>query len=370
MLFRNIKETEAGYRKGMVLGLTMAEIMLLLLFIILLFLTMERLLDRKEIDDQKERIIVLEKKENILLEENKQLKIKEEQWKKLEEILDSRDPEGEVKKLTKNLAELENDNKNLREVNKNILLEKKEISNELDEIKEALIGDEKYDNEKNTTDEISDIVSEMLAKQSETDKLIQENEQLAKENKWLQKEKSEMLAKQSETDKLIQENEQLAKENKWLQKEKNDLDKRLAHQRSKEGGKGGIPACWYSDGKPVTQYIYNVEITDSGLIIYPNIHRVQNPERKDDLLRLGKYVDEIPLNQEISLSDFTESTQAFYDFNLDEVSGKPHCYYMVRYYDNTGDGAKEAYKYGRQRILWHFSGIEIENSDVWKEYVN
>jgi hypothetical protein len=208
----SVEREHVAYRRGMVLGLTMAEIILLLLFSLLLALAA------------------------LLWTKQEEFREKEIELSKLSKIVEAIS-EYDLKQMAKEMVVLN------------------DAQDAIDSILERIEGD-------GSAPEKIEALVEKVSRLEEREKVI-ENIGLPSDT---QKFKQEL-------DKLVEEakkSAQLEEENKNLDQEREQLSKQLANQQrmiDRSGNGTEKPACWADKetGKP--KYIYNIGLTSRGLII-------------------------------------------------------------------------------------------------------
>lgn len=263
----SINNENTAYRRGVILGLTMAEIMMLVIFLILLaFATI-----LKKEREKSEKMLSLISKNNTSAErvihvlENQDPDIMEELVRAIEKL-------PEIMKLIKN-DELKNDN----------------------------------------TEDAAAVISRGIEK-LKFEKVIKSiGESLPIEEKFKQ---------------AIEEQKKLESEVANLKGQNKSLIKQIESK-----GKGvDYPPCWADlNGKP--EYIYNTDLTSSGIIIHDN--HLPNRVEEQASLPIAQIVYEAPLNA----SAFLQQTYPLLKW------GKEHdCRFFVRVADKTEDNQKELYK--------------------------
>lgn len=113
-------------------------------------------------------------------------------------------------------------------------------------------------------------------------------------------------------------------------------------QIMKVSGKGGdLPSCWHDeDGKK--QYLYNIDLTDSGIVIHDNI-KLSNPSRTEEKLVLP--LNEFKFGMPMQPNDFIKAGQ-----KIKKQSDEQSCRYFVKISDKTGPNSKEHYKKLRNAV--------------------
>ena len=108
----------------------------------------------------------------------------------------------------------------------------------------------------------------------------------------------------------------------------------LISQLTQQGRGFDYPACWYEPGSESKQeFIYNVDLTDSGIVVFDNFiaHRVEDKKSLP--------LQEIQLGVPLAAPKFRAQTRALFDW-----SKKNECRFWVTVVDKTGPAKKELYK--------------------------
>jgi hypothetical protein len=114
-------------------------------------------------------------------------------------------------------------------------------------------------------------------------------------------------------------------------------------------GKGSsYPPCWADEeGKP--EFIYDVAVTEVGMLM-----KLANPQRREaDLERLP--IQNVTCNKELPVEEFVKMTYPLYNWSVEHS-----CRFFVRLYDNTGPTQKEQYKKRRKTVEGHFYILHLE----------
>jgi len=107
------------------------------------------------------------------------------------------------------------------------------------------------------------------------------------------------------------------------------------------------PAC-YADSNGHPQYLFDVALTSGGVIVRKN----DIPGREEDERRLP--IQAIEFEQEISIEDFLDETDALFRVGqLKKILNVP-CRFFVRVYDETKPDEKEIYKSHLSAVEGHF----------------
>jgi DNA polymerase III alpha subunit (gram-positive type) len=114
-------------------------------------------------------------------------------------------------------------------------------------------------------------------------------------------------------------------------------------------GKKFASPCWATNG--TVDPIYDVALTDDGMVM----RRYQVPQWADDYDRLP--TTGIKLQQGVSQQEFVSSTRPLFDY-----SNKKDCRFFVRLYDDTSASAKVTYQNRRRAVEGHFYIIDMKNA--------
>ncbi len=253
-----ISEQDGSYRRGLVLGLTMAEIAILIIFILLLALGFVL-----EKEHERRRAI-----ETNLRDANTKISNLSEQISVLSSLSKGRDIEEFVREL---IAARESA-RELKSI-KSELTEAKELVSEYEEVLEGA-----------SPKEVAEALEEAITIKSILEQFGDKHA------------------------------EQILKEYADLQIEKNRLDGQLANAQKKmeSMGKGNeMPSCWATaDG--TVEYIYEVAVTSGGMTVRETILA----HRKVD--RGSLPVSMISLGQEVSETKFKTMVRPLYNWSVDK----------------------------------------------------
>lgn len=119
-------------------------------------------------------------------------------------------------------------------------------------------------------------------------------------------------------------------------------------------GKKGVTPCWATNG--VVDFIYDVALTDDGM----NIRRNQVPQWAEDYDRLP--VEGIRLGPVISQAEFTTSTRPLFDYSNRKDKD---CRFFVRLYDETSVNAKLIYQQRRRAVEGHFFILDMKDAKFY-----
>lgn len=116
-------------------------------------------------------------------------------------------------------------------------------------------------------------------------------------------------------------------------------------------GKKGVTPCWATNG--VVDFIYDVALTDDGM----KVRRNQVPQWAEDYDRLP--VEGIRLGSMLSQAEFTTSTRPLFDYSNRKDKD---CRFFVRLYDETSVNAKLIYQQRRRAVEGHFFILDMKDA--------
>lgn len=120
-----------------------------------------------------------------------------------------------------------------------------------------------------------------------------------------------------------------------LERAEAQVERLRAQARSHSGpGRGGMdhPSCRYRDGRRVA-YLFDIGLVESGYIVRPA--EVASDPAERTVLPLGQ----VRLDRTLRESEFLEQTQALFDWSREE-----ECRFFVRVFDHTPPDQKARYK--------------------------
>lgn len=299
-----IDRGNTAYRRGMILGLTMAEIVLLLIFSLLLTLATMFALKQKEL---KETEIELARLQKVVNEMSK----------------------NDFAKIAAELVRLRDEQDAIRKI-----LERFESAAPLPEKIEQLI--------------------EKASRHDKFEKLIKDVGLSGSPEK-LAEELDRLIKADEETRALRERNGRLIRQNEMLSQKIDQMEGQLSNQQRmlERAGKGTeMPACWADKitGKP--KYMYNVGLTNQGLIVRKSEYPPWASSRELP-------VDKVVLNQELSPGSFLRVTSPILEW-----SKKNECRFFVRSFDLTGSTEKRLYKTHMRYLETSFYQYEVLD-DPW-----
>ncbi|QLZ68965.1 hypothetical protein FOLKNPGA_01745 [Legionella sp. PC1000] len=315
-----VLDQNRAYRKGLILGFTMAEISILIIFCLLLATSF--LIQRK--DQQIAKYVEENKQLTEVKKILKNLNRNSMNQKKFDDFFQ------ELKRLdekTQNIEQLQQQLKKSREDTKLVHKITQILSSE------------------NTTNESIEKTISRIAKEAEFTKQLKN----AIKNTTLQESSPQIIAKILNTTGDIKK-ETAEKIEAITEVER--LKGQLANAQNKleRLGKGTeMPACWADpkNGKP--EYIFKVDLTSNGLVI----HNQNLPNRVADQNLLP--LNTIQFDQILSQNNFLTQTFPIYQWSI-----KHNCRFFVIVNDSTESNQKNAYKAMLYTLESHFYKFEIK----------
>jgi hypothetical protein len=299
---------------GLVLGFTMAEIMILILFAILMALASSLLSKEKRIRDLVGTTTPT--------------------------MIDASKLYEEFIKIFPNAHTIDEQFKELRLAVQN--------SRELDVVKDEL---QKLKAELESYKEIKEIFETSSDTNINRDELIK-NAALGKElidfaNS--QKPKIEIKDIKSVLDAVIKSDEEI-KQKRELERQLDTMKGQLINLTERLGGRGTeYPPCWVSSAGKI-EYIFDIALNSNGYVIRDR----KLPNRKNDQALLP--IQQIIFDSPILSASFTKQTDPLL------VWSKEHnCRFFVRIYDQTGQQEKDIYKHQERVLQQTFYSYEVLN---------
>lgn len=322
MLSRGVLQSDASYKRGVILGLTMAEAVLLLLFSLLLALA-AMFLDQK-------------KDQEVLQNE---LDIKQGKIDRLIDIIGLDDPQEIPKELIR-----------LRGIEEKIAYVLRILN---------------IDGKPSDSRSIDDLVTR-ITKLIDTEKTIKDAglssnpDDLDKALKQAKNKQAEVAAAKKAEQEAQEKAEKVSNELKNLKNKLKDEQRRAdrlegavaSMQRMMNKGTEK-PACWADKATGKPKYIYNVGLTNDGIIVR---HSATPPFSKAEKLP----IDSIPYDRVLKPREFRSLAKPIYDW-----SEKKECRFFVRVWDRTGVREKTIYKRHKRFLETRFYAYEVLN-DPWK----
>lgn len=285
-----MSEQKRAFPQGLVLGLTMAETAILIIFVLLLALTvlLGRETDRRQAVEQ----------------ELEQL----EQLREIQLTLKQRDISvAEISELIETATIDQTDAEHWRELVRSL------NDSVPDPSPEAIIS--QLDDARSVCDELSQLLEDDNGETVSTHRL----EELVRNNqRW-----------RDLVDNVGEDPEA----------ELERLNARIAELKSKLGGTGtDHPSCWYDEDSTVA-YLFDVALTDEGFLLQP-AHAPDHHEKRESLP-----LEDVAIGKNINPNQFLIQTRPVFQWSVDKG-----CRFFVRAFDLTAPEQKELYK-TRMRTL-------------------
>jgi septal ring factor EnvC (AmiA/AmiB activator) len=325
MRSNSVLQTDQAYKRGLILGLTMAEIVLLLLFSLLLalaalFWEQERKMEEvvKERDKLTEELRINEKKLETLMATLSRTDLSA--MKK--ELVRLKEQEEKIAMLIERL-EIDEDAPSPEKVS--LLVEKVTKLSEVSKKIEAAGFPPEPAKLSEALDRVKDAQQEIAKTDAALEKAQQEKEQL--------------------TQTLEDAEQGIAQKDGQIANMKRTLD---------QIGKGTEkPACWADEktGKP--KYIYNTGLTSEGIIVRLS---ATPPWAKARELPINS----IPFDKDMTPREFLREANPMFEW-----SEKNECRFFVRTYDLTGPTEKKIYKRHMRYLESAFYKYEVLD-DHWE----
>ena len=310
----SISEQQEGYRRGLVLGLTMAEIAVLVIFVLLLVLG---------------ALLALKDRENEELQERN--RILRASLSEFDRIVETNG--GHFEDVIRELARAKETRRSLDRLQQEVTDLQQEIQafRELQQVLET--------NRPKTMAErpLPEVFRELLLLRSAVmDSGVAPSPHAVRK----------ALIEAANKDDLLQLAEQRAQE---LTRQKDDLNARLTElQRTADRGGRGLdhPPCWATpDGK--AEYIFDIALTSKGLIIRER----ELPHRVIERNQLPLHG--LALNEELVPSRFLDMTRELFVWSRNN-----DCRFVVRAFDDTASTEKTTYKRHMRVLEQHFYKYE------------
>ncbi|MBM9515093.1 hypothetical protein [Desulfogranum marinum] len=299
----NTQHENILYRRGIVLGLTMAEVVILITFCLLLLLA--NIVGKKNDEIKNLKDVIQQKQEQLeILDKNPNLAA---DLQKLYRALDKDSFDDAFKELVL-----------IQEKNKSLVTELKSLQEKvkgLQGIQEMLRkNDLSFDDAVNIVESVQEIKKK--------------SPNLLPDQKAIFDLPSKILKLEAE---IITKNNRMA----YLQ---NKLE-RIGKGTEK-------PACWATpSGK--SEYIFEMALTSNGIIIHDN----ELPHRTVEQAELP--LDSVDFSKTLDNQTFRVGTQALYDW-----SNKNECRFFVKVFDQTKQNEKSIYKKRLRVVGEHFYYFE------------
>ncbi len=316
------------YRRGLILGLTMAEIMILIVFLLLLLLS-----------------IFLQRKENEISKLEDQFVEKEETFQELQEKYDQlRERFGDNNfddlfselilarkgsdKLKAHVAALEEKVERIEETNEE-LVKKIEIYRDI----KALVRESGV-----TAEELRQVLRE-AERQESLVAMLAENGFPVEDSEALKRRLADANAALEAVSKRGDENA--------------TLKERLEYFKRWGGRSNQMPPCWIHPVSKKSEYIFDIALTSSGLKVYDR----KLKHRREDQAKLP--VQNITFLARVPPKRFQDETLPLFEW-----SKANECRFYVRVFDQTGRTEKLIYKRHLEAVEGHFYKLEVKDPGI------
>lgn len=336
---KSYQNFDKPYRRGLILGLSLAELFLILLFLLLLVS-----MGISSILEEEKQIIQVELQQ--LQKEKDTLKDK---LATMEEIVGGEITLDELRRLVANDAE-----------RRKILRENKELNEKVEQLTDSL----------SEFKEIKDIIEKENINEKQLQDLIQNNKKLVE----VLQEKNKLEEKVNDLSKEIKELEsELASEK--IQKDiLEDKFAQVSEQLDRLVDKGRAPPCWYivvNDKSEVTGKrqkdvkIFDVKIENDGFVVRPHNNNFISQKINKGNTRALPIFSSDDFNVKLSTNSFISKFKNFYDVGTNKLIHPYKCVFMVDVYDATSIDNKIGYKRNLKTIERLF--MKWEESGQWRD---
>lgn len=327
----SIAGQESAYRRGMVLGLTMAEILALALFVLMLLL-----------------VALQYEHEDVVAEKNESIEILSKQNESMSTVVSNFESLAEGKQISDFFKELAIAEAAAKQIPA-LIVEKDSLFEQLQEITGILNenGIETADKEALKKElELRDELVAALENQGhplDPEKLEQTLDQF-----------QQLVEETSNSDgqSIVEIKDALdAKE-----RENDRLKGQLANTRNKLAatGKGNDPPPCWADENGKQQYIFDIAATSNGMKIREHYIEERVEDRKDLPL------SEVVFQNEISPEAFLNMMKPVFNWSV-----KNDCRFWVLIYDHTGPTEKEVWQVRDRQIADRFYRNTIVRKEDW-----
>jgi hypothetical protein len=142
------------------------------------------------------------------------------------------------------------------------------------------------------------------------------------------------------------------REQRRLQGELANLQKKLV-----AAGYGTeMPPCWVTQGGTI-EYIFDISLTSNGIVVHDNAL----PDHAEDEKRLAP---QMMFDSVLVRDEFLRATQGLYDWSRGQ---HPECRFFVRVFDRTKSGEKAIYKGELQTVEGHFYKLLVNDVPAFSD---
>ena len=322
----SVTHQEDAYKRGVVLGLTMAEIVLLILFTLLLVLA--ALVAAKE----RERTGLMQQLEAVRRDfvtlADRRVADPDAFFR---ELVLAEDRARETAQLRERLAEAGRETRELREA-----LEREKAARATAEASAGIV--KRYGNAAPEVLKAFEESGLMTAASEDRRQFVEAIRGLGAIARQSGRPPDEMVRR------VVAEAPARERENQRLRGELRNIDDRL-----KRMGLGTEkPSCWADPDTGKVEYIFDIRLTGRGLVIRDRA----SPQRAEDRKQLP--IAAIPFETELSQRAFLAATEPLFAWGE-----KENCRFFVRAFDGTGATEKGLYKALMRTVEGHFYKLEV-----------
>ena len=349
------------YRRGTVLGLTIAEIFILLIFLVLLaFLGLANNWAKKEKEYLADQQLLSEWRDVIEeFQAPEEIRTLHSKAKRLEQQLDGRETADKEKRL----AALSRKNVELREEIEAIRRERKELHDENTRLSQENFA---LQEERNSLREDSavarrDAEREAAALREEIETIRKQRDESIRDNRRLSNMYTEL---REERDALHEQAADAEQETDRIRAEFDTFRR-----------KGQNPPCWYEtvpagDGtREKAHYLFDIAVHDEYMVLR---RRPIPPGRADDdhgrpyaeeAGDLG--LEDIPFGERLTDEEMNRHMKPIRDLGRDRKVRSYSCIFWVKVWDRTSRDAKLRWKQAHDEILEGLFGTYVVKDDPW-----
>lgn len=351
------------YRRGTVLGLTIAEIFILLIFLVLLaFLGLANNWEKKEKEYLADQQLLSEWRD--VLEEfqaPEEIRTLHSKAKRLEQQLDGR----EAADTEKRLAALSRKNVELREEIEAIRRERKELHDENTRLSQenSALQEERNSLREDSAVARRDAEQEAAALREEIETIRKQRDESIRDNRRLSNMYTEL---REERDALHEQAADAEQETDRIRAEFDTFRR-----------KGQNPPCWYEtvpagDGtREKAHYLFDIAVHDEYMVVR---RRPIPPGRADDdhgrpyaeeAGDLG--LEDIPFGDRLTDEEMNRHMKPIRDLGRDRKVRSYSCIFWVKVWDRTSRDAKLRWKQAHDEILEGLFGTYVVKDDPWPD---
>lgn len=338
----DISRQDRSYRRGLVLGFTIAEIFVLLIFALLLALS---LLLKHKLDELKEMKEAAKKADVALAEKSREMSILDEKNRTLERQIEN---PKEFEEVFRELVLLRETNVALKAELGGLKDRLELVEKDRKQVERILAMAESLSREASNGSISTPEALQSLEEQFKT--LVQINQFLKGRNLSEERKRETILrAVQNEMNappSLGELRVQLGEKEKSIR----ELQGRVKYYEARKGARDGTehPPCWTNPTTGRIESIFLVALTSSGIVVRDN----PIPHRIDDKKSLP--IQQVVLEEELLPQRFLALSRPLFEWSRNK-----DCRFFVDVYDKGKDWEKEIYKRMLRTVQTHFYTDEI-----------